>query len=87
MSAETIEAIHKAIQDHIDDQQEDSHGKKQLVDFVVCTATLGEHGGWNYNYVCSNLISPHGTGGLIDRAAAQLEEDLMCEVDVDPGDI
>jgi hypothetical protein len=83
MSRETIEGIHKAIQAHIDDQKE-GH---QLVDFVVARATLNAEGGWNYSYICSNLISPHGTVGLLERAMAELECDLMDEVDIDPKDI
>lgn len=74
MSEKTIADIHSAIQAHIDSKEGPD---EQLVDFIVGMASLNEKGGWCYAYTTSNMISPHGTTGLINNIAMIVDDDLF----------
>lgn len=73
MSKQTLDAIHKAIQAHLDESKDESH---VVMDFVVARASVTEDGTWCIGYIASEGITPHGTAGLLSQAQDVLKDDL-----------
>lgn len=74
MSEQSIQKIHDAIQEHLDETKETG---EQLTDFVVARAAALPDGGWSVGYIASGDITPHGTSGLLDYAKDIVREDLL----------